>query len=79
MDVFLLASGFFAGYKMSKDLEVRFRIPWIRRIVGRFIRFRIFSKLFLGSVNEKFIIIVCLHILLSVCVQGLKYKSYAIC
>lgn len=38
MDIFLLASGFFAGYKISKDLEVRFRIPWARRLAGRVIR-----------------------------------------
>lgn len=38
MDVFLLASGFFAGYKMSKDAEVRFRIPWLQRIVARVTR-----------------------------------------
>lgn len=47
MDVFLLASGFFAGYKMSKDLEIRFRIPWMRRFLGRFIRYGfIINKLF---------------------------------
>lgn len=38
MDVFLLTSGFFAGYKMSQDLEHRGRIPWFRRYVGRLIR-----------------------------------------
>lgn len=38
MDVFLMASGFFAGYKMCKDAEVRFRIPWARRLVGRVVR-----------------------------------------
>lgn len=38
MEVFLLTSGFFAGYKMSEDLEHRRRIPWIRRYLGRFIR-----------------------------------------
>lgn len=44
MDVFLLASGFFAGYKMSKDLEIRFRIPWMRRFLGRFIRYSFILK-----------------------------------
>ncbi|XP_037029631.1 O-acyltransferase like protein-like [Bradysia coprophila] len=39
MDVFLLASGFYAGYKLSKDLkDHNHRIAWFRRIVGRFIR-----------------------------------------
>lgn len=38
MDIFLLASGFFAGYKMCKDIELRFRIPWALRLVGRAVR-----------------------------------------
>lgn len=37
-DVFLLASGFFAGYKMNGDLSVRHRIPWLRRIGARTVR-----------------------------------------
>lgn len=37
-DVFLLASGFFAGYKMSQDLQQRQRIPWARRIGARVVR-----------------------------------------
>lgn len=37
-DLFLLASGFLAGYKISKDREQRQRVPWARRIGARVVR-----------------------------------------
>ncbi|KAJ6640290.1 Nose resistant to fluoxetine protein 6, partial [Pseudolycoriella hygida] len=38
MDVFLLVSGFYAGYKFSKELNDYKSIAWFRRAVARFIR-----------------------------------------
>lgn len=37
-DVFLLSSGFFAGYKMQQDLTVRYRNSWMRRLAARAVR-----------------------------------------
>ncbi|GLV31608.1 drop dead [Carabus blaptoides fortunei] len=37
-DSFLLLSGVLTAYGMSKDMEVKGRIPWFNRMVARFIR-----------------------------------------